>query len=151
MKPFLPPTLPTTLNWEPLVSELGRANRQLARYDGLLQGLVNPEVLLAPLRTREAVLSSKIEGTQATLQEVLEHEADPGPRPEPLSGDYLEILNYRAAMDLAVAELEKRPLSLNLIRRVHRKLMTGVRGQHRAPGEFRRVQNFIGPSDHSAP
>lgn len=99
--------------------------------------------VLAPLATREAVLSSRIEGTTATLVEVLEEDADPGAAPAPRGAEIREILNYRDAVEAAVEELERRPLSLNLIRHVHRVLMSDVRGESRAPGEFRRVQNYI--------
>jgi Fic family protein len=70
--------LPPQLEWSALVPLIGRANAALARYDELLHGLVNPDILLTPLRTREAVLSSRIEGTWATFEEVMEEEADPG-------------------------------------------------------------------------
>lgn len=143
--PFYSDRFPPELEWESLVPLIGRANAALARYDGLIQGLVNPELLLAPLATREAVLSSRIEGTQATLVEVLEEEADPGAQPSPLRSEIEEILNYRRAIQEAVAELESRPISLNMIRRIHRTLLAAVRGANRAPGEFRRVQNYIGP------
>jgi len=72
MKPFTPEELPLQhINWGKLVSLIGNANRELARYDGVLQGIVNPDLLLSPIMTQEAVLSSRIEGTQATLEEVL--------------------------------------------------------------------------------
>ena len=135
-----PPDLP----WEALVPAIGRANAALARYDGMLQGLPRPDILLAPLATREAVLSSRIEGTEATLSEVMEEEADPGAAPAERQPEIREVLNYRDAVEAAVTELEKRPLSLNLIRRTHRVLMTEARGAGRGPGEFRRVQNYIG-------
>ena len=136
---------PPTLDWQAFVPMVGRANGAVARYDGLIQGLVHPDLLLAPLATREAVLSSRIEGTQATLVEVLEEEVDPGGGPPPRQSEIEEILNYRRALGSAVEELDTRPVSLNMIRRAHRVLMTGVRGANRAPGEFRRVQNYIGP------
>lgn len=138
-----PPELP----WTALVPLVGRANAALARYDGLIQGLSRPDILLAPLATREAVLSSRIEGTRATLFEVMEEEADPGAAPVERQSEIREILNYRAAIEAAARELETRPLSLNLIRRTHRVLMTGVRGSGRTPGDFRRIQNYIGPPD----
>jgi Fic family protein len=76
LKPFIPDALPIKhLDFARLLGLVGQANAELARYDGLLQGIVNPTILLSPLMTQEAVLSSKIEGTQATLDEVLEHEA----------------------------------------------------------------------------
>ena len=135
-----PPDLP----WEALVPAIGRANAALARYDGMLQGLPRPDILLAPLAIREAVLSSRIEGTEATLSEVMEEEADPGAAPAERQPEIREVLNYRDAVEAAVTELEKRPLSLNLIRRTHRVLMTEARGAGQWPGEFRRVQNYIG-------
>ena len=79
MDPFVPDILPLeSIDWGRHVSLVGRANAALARFDGMLQTIVNPEVLLSPLTTQEAVLSSRIEGTQATMEEVLEYEADPG-------------------------------------------------------------------------
>ncbi len=115
----------------------------MARYDGLLQGIVNPAVLLSPLTTQEAVLSSKIEGTQATVDEVLKHEAGLQKEGEK-SKDIQEIVNYRLALFLATDYLKERPLSLYLIRELHRTLLDSVRGQDKTPGEFRKDQNWIG-------
>ncbi len=144
MQPYIPEELPLTqLDWASFVPLLGTANRQLARYDGLLQSIVNPEVLLSPLRTQEAVLSSKIEGTQATLKDVLEYEAERKQPPERY-GDIMEVLNYRKALFTAKTRLESLPLSLRLVREIHATLMQGVRGEHKAPGEFRKIQNWIG-------
>jgi Fic family protein len=144
MKPYRPQSLPLTdLDWASLVDLLSDANRQLARYDGLLQSIINPEVLLSPLRTQEAVLSSKIEGTQATLKEVLEFEADKVPSFEK-QGDIREIINYRKALFNAKARLDSLPLSLRMIREMHAVLMQDVRGENKDPGEFRRIQNWIG-------
>ncbi len=139
VEPFTPRALPPILAWERLVPEIGKANAALARYDGLLQGLVNPDILLAPLRTREAVLSSRIEGTRATLREVFEHEADPVEKETSRSADIQEIINYRSAIQLAVDELERRPISLNLILRIHDSLMNSVRGHNKARGEVLEV------------
>ncbi|EAY56051.1 MAG: probable filamentation induced by cAMP protein Fic [Leptospirillum rubarum] len=111
---------------------MGQANAVLARYDGLLQGIINPEVLLSPLTTQEAVLSSKIEGTQATLDEVLEHEAGQKMSPEK-TDDILEIVNYRVALQMVSAALSNRLLSLQLIREMHSLLMNGVRGEDKMP------------------
>ena len=145
MKPFVPAPLPRTdLDWTALVPLIGRANRAIARYDGLLQALVNPEILSVPLSRREAVLSSRIEGTQASLREVLEFEADPTDDHGPRHQDILEIINYRAAMRAAVEELESRPLSLNLLKRAHVVLLNSVRGRDKRRGEFRREQVHIG-------
>jgi Fic family protein len=77
MEPYIPDSLPLKIiDWEMHVSLIGKANAALARYDGILLGIVNPQVLLSPLTTREAVLSSRIEGTQASLEDVLQYEAD---------------------------------------------------------------------------
>lgn len=145
MKSFTPPTLPMSpFPWGNFVSLIGKANRELASYDGLLHGLINPMVLLAPLATQEAVLSSKIEGTQATLEDVLEFEAKQKGENIRKEADIQEVLNYRAAMNLAVEELKKRPLTLNLIKRAHEVLMDNVRGHNKRRGMFRTTQNWIG-------
>lgn len=147
MTPYKPVNLPlTSVNWAEHVSLIGQANAALARFDGVLSGIVNPAVLLSPLTTQEAVLSSRIEGTQATLEEVLEFEAESRVKIESSKdADIQEIINYRRAMGYAVEELKNRPLCLNLILDLHRILLDSVRGRNKAPGEFRRIQNYIGP------
>lgn len=146
MKPFLPSVLPCPhIDWGELVPLMGKANRALARYDGLLQNLVNPDVLLSPLRTQEAVLSSKIEGTQANLQEVLEFEAEPSEEITRKNTDILEILNYRRAMQRAIEVPDARRLTLNLIREIHAILLDSVRGADKGRGDFRRTQVYIAP------
>ncbi len=145
MKPYIPESLPIeTLDYKRLIKQVGRANAELARYDGLLQAIVNPEILLSPLTTREAVLSSKIEGTQATLDEVLKQEAGISVEDENKRKDIREIVNYRSALILAEKTLADRPVSLFLIRQMHKVLMESVRGHSRNPGEFRKRQNWIG-------
>jgi Fic family protein len=144
--PYIPPPLPRNdLDWAELVPLIARANRAIARYDGVVQGLVNPSVLLSPLAAREAVLSSMIEGTQTTFEELLEFEADPREASGPRFDDIREVMNYRQAMSAAVEELARRPLSLNLLLRIHSILMDSVRGRDKRRGEFRREQNWIGP------
>lgn len=144
MNPYVPQQLPLgELDYGRLIGLVGRANAELARYDGLLQGIVNPAVLLSPLTTQEAVLSSKIEGTQATLDEVLEHDAGQLFSPEK-NQDIQEIINYRTTLRTATDELAHRPISLGLIREMHRMLMNSVRGANKEPGVFRRDQNWIG-------
>ena len=146
MMPYVPPLLPRDdLDWGELVPLIGHANRSIARYDGVVQGLVNPSVLLSPLAVREAVLSSMIEGTQTTFEELLEFEADPRDDSGPRFDDIREVMNYRQAMSAAVEELATRPLSLNLLLRIHSILMDSVRGRDKRRGEFRREQNWIGP------
>ena len=144
--PCIPDVLPLAdLDWRALLPRVGRANAALARYDGMLQTLPEPRVLLSPITVNEAVLSSRIEGTQATLDEVLGHDAGlaapPGRR-----GDIEEITNYRAAVRTAEAALAERPLSLSLIKATHQQLMLGVRGSDKTPGRFRTDQNWIGRS-----
>lgn len=145
MNPHEPEPLPLAdLNIASLVSLVGEANAALASYDGRLRSLVNPRVLLSPLTTQEAVMSSRIEGTQATMAEVLEFEAGQYYE-EREQRDIQEVINYRSAMDLGAREIADRPLRLTMIRNLHRSLMTGVRGQEKTPGEFRREQNWLGP------
>jgi Fic family protein len=143
-QPYYPKPLPVAqLDYARLIGYVGRANAELARYDGLLQGLINPSVMLSPLTTQEAVLSSRIEGTQATLDEVLEHEAGNIKLGEK-GNDIQEIVNYRSALIRAYEYLQERPITLSLVRQMHRLLMSSVRGQDKSPGEFRKDQNWIG-------
>ena len=145
MKPFVPEELPIKkVEWEALIPLIGTANRSIAQYEGVLYGVPNPEVLLSPLTTQEAVLSSKIEGTQATLGEVLKFEAGEEPTEETRRQDIREIINYRRALIAAERELKTRPFNLNLLLRLHQILLEGVRGQNKARGQFRKVQNWIG-------
>ncbi len=144
MQPYAPEALPIKdLNKAALFTAVGEANAALARYDGLLIGMVNPRVMLSPLTNQEAVLSSKIEGTQATVEEVLEHEAG-REYDEEKSKDIQEVLNYRRALMLAKESVVDRPIRLSLIREMHRILMESVRGQDKEPGQFRNDQNWIG-------
>ena len=133
------------LDWSELIPLIGRASAAVARYDGLLGATPNPDVLLAPLTTREAVLSSRIEGTQATMGEVLEYEAGREPDSPERREDIREVLNYRSAMRRAENMLKDLPLSLRVIRKTHQVLLSGVRGESKAPGEYRRTPNWIGP------
>jgi len=145
MQPFEPQRLPINdIEWSSLIPLIGKANRSLAYYDGILYGLANPDLLLSPLTTQEAVLSSKIEGTQATLGEVLRFEAGESPAEEPRVQDIEEIINYRHTMRRAEEELKTRPFSLNLLKELHAVLLDGVRGRFKARGEFRKQQNWIG-------
>lgn len=142
--PFIPPKLPLdTLDWVSYISLIGDARDRLSKFDGLLQGIPNPNVLLSPLTTQEAVVSSKIEGTQATLEEVLEYEADPKQLDEK-KDDILEVLNYRKAMFYAIAEMQKRPLTEGLLRDVHKILLDNVRSHTKRIGKYRDWQVFIG-------
>ncbi len=149
MKPFVPSHLPLPdIDWRALVRLIVQANAELGRYDGVLRTIPNPSLLLSPMTTQEAVLSSKIEGTQANLREVLEYQATPTRTNITVRkrDDIQEIVNYRMAMDEAVESLEKRPLSLNLILNIHARLLDSVRGHNKARGQLRRIQNHIGAS-----
>lgn len=138
---------PNSLEWTRLIPLIGPANAGLARYDGLLSAIPNANILLSPLTTQEAVLSSKIEGTHVTIGEVLEIEAggDSDLFTQPKRDDAEEVLNYRKAMRACVADMENRPLSQQMLRSAHSLLMQGVRGRDKSPGEFRKDQNWIGP------
>lgn len=138
---------PAELDWQRLIPLLGPAAAAVARYDGTLAAIPNAAVLLAPLSTQEAVLSSRIEGTQATMGEVLEFEAEGASSAlsEARKDDIREVLNYRAAVRVAEKMLAEMPLSQRVVRETHRVLLAGVRGQGRSPGEYRRIANWIGP------
>lgn len=137
---------PTNIDWARLVPLIGQANAALARYDGLLAAIPNAKVPLSPLTTQEAVLSSKIEGTNVTMSEVLEIEAGAGNGADQSKRDDAEeIQNYRRALSFAAQALEDRTLSQHLLREAHALLMQGVRGRDKDPGSFRTEQNWIGP------
>lgn len=136
---------PPVIDWPVLIPLLGPASAAVARYDGILAAVPNPRVLLSPLMTQEAVLSSRIEGTQATMGEVLEFEAAGEAPSIERRLDIQEVLNYRAAMREAEGLLAALPLSQRVLRETHKVLLAGVRGQNKAPGEYRRIPNWIGP------
>lgn len=138
---------PATLDRPRLIPLIGPANAAIARFEGVMQAIPNPDVLLSPLTSQEAVLSSRIEGTQATLDEVLHYEAEgeKGDENSPKIADIREVLNYRKALLEAARLLHELPLSQRLVRMVHAVLMQGVRGRGKAPGDYRRISNWIGP------
>lgn len=145
MKPFVPQPLPIQdVSWEPLIPLIATANRSLAYYDGILQGASNPELLLSPMTTQEAVLSSRIEGTQASLGDVLKFEAGESPTEPKQREDIYEIINYRRALKIGEEEISKKPFSLNLLKSLHAVLLDNVRGRNMGRGEFRKLQNWIG-------
>jgi Fic family protein len=143
--PFIPVELPlTNIAWEDLLPSIIKANTALANFNGILETIRNPLIFLSPLMTQEAVLSSRIEGTQASFSDILEYEAAPKKIKDNYN-DIEEVINYREALRYAEVELTKRPLCLNLIKEIHGILLKGVRGENMARGEFRRIQNWIGP------
>jgi Fic family protein len=140
---FIPAPLPPVLHWTPrLIRVLSDADRRIGRLAGEGGRLPNPHVLMRPFVRREAVLSSKIEGTEATLGELLAAEA--GAVVERSPEDLREVGNYVVALEHAISRLKKLPICVRLVRELHDKLMTGVRGHHAAPGRFRTTQNWIG-------
>lgn len=140
---FIPNPLPPKFEWDnAIVNSLSRADFLLGKLAREGSKLPNPHLLIRPFITREAVLSSRIEGTQATLGELLA--ADRGIQVKQNPDDLQEVQNYIKALDYGLKRLEKLPLSLRLIKEMHEHLMQGVRGSHATPGEFRRTQNWIG-------
>lgn len=139
----LPPTIPFDMS---LALALSKADSALSELSGLGGQLPNPHLLISPYIRREAVLSSRIEGTKASLSDLLIDEIDNGNSRRPENDDIREVRNYIHAMEHGIALLSSLPLSLRLIREIHAKLMSGVRGDKATPGEFRRSQNWIGPA-----
>lgn len=144
--PFFPPNLPPQLDFTTIFSDIIKARDIVARYDEAVKRLPNPEIIQRSFETKEAVLSSKIEGTQATLDEVLMFDAqDTKTQQNEKERDYREIFNYRFAIKYGKGLLEKKPLAENVIKDLHKILLNSVRGQNRAPGQFRKSRVFIGP------
>ena len=148
---FLPDPLPPRLEWSlRLIALLDEARGALGELAGLLRQLPNPYLFIRPFIQKEAVLSSRIEGTQAGLLDVYALEAQVPLFPSPkLREDAQEVLNYIRALERGRELLQEIPLSLRLLKEVHAVLLRGVRGGGRAPGEFRRAQNWIGPPGSS--
>lgn len=138
----LPPTPPIQMEGE-LQSLLSLADRALGRLDGSIQTLPNPDLFVFMYVRKEAVLSSQIEGTQSSLQDLLAAEAHIFSPESPKDVD--EVVNYVAAMNYGLDRLRELPLSIRLIKEIHERLLQGVRGARLAPGELRRSQNWIGP------
>ncbi|GAC1647681.1 MAG: Fic family protein [Ktedonobacteraceae bacterium] len=137
----LPPDPPIQFDAE-MIQLLGMAERALGRLDGASGILPNVDLFVAMYVHKEAVLSSQIEGTQASLIDVLAFEADAAMPENPQ--DIEEVVNYINALNFGLQRLATLPLSLRLIREIHGLLLQGVRGADRNPGEFRRSQNWIG-------
>jgi Fic family protein len=139
---FVPSPLPPSLDltWE-LASSVAKAERAVGELAGIGATLPNPDLLIQPFVRREAVLSSRIEGTEASIGDLVLFEAGNAPA---AATDVREVANYITALDYGFQRLGTLTLSLRFIREVHEKLMHGVRGAQRRPGEFRTVQNWIG-------
>lgn len=139
----LPPDPPLELD-DDLLALLSSADIALGRLDGIVKVVPDPDFFVAMYVRREAVLSSQIEGTQSTLEDLLEVELEPE-RVDRFV-DVEDIVNYVHAMNYGLARLDSLPLSLRLIREIHGELLQGGRGSHATPGEFRSTQNWIGPA-----
>ncbi|MHB1798477.1 MAG: Fic family protein [Vulcanimicrobiaceae bacterium] len=142
--PALLPPIPPVMIQGDMQRLLSEADRALGRLDGSVHTLPNPGLFVLMYVRKEAVLSSQIEGTQSSLQDLLAAEAnlfgaDTRPR------DVAEVVNYVAAMNHGLQRLAELPVSVRLIREIHERLMRGVRGGRLTPGELRRTQNWIGP------
>ena len=138
----LPPDPPIEYD-EEMNTILSRADRAIGKLDGIVTVLPNPDLFVAMFVKKEALLSSQIEGTQASLEGVLEFEA--GLTPDEDINEVKEVINYIKALNYGIEKLNELPLSLRLIREIHKILIEGTRGTHRNPGEFRKSQNWIGP------
>jgi Fic family protein len=142
----LPPTPPIELDSE-LLALLEQSGTELGRLDGVARVIPDPDFFVSMYVRREAVLSSQIEGTQSTLEDLLEREIGAGV--DDHRSDVLDIVNYVQAMNFGLERLQTLPLSLRLIREIHRELLKDGRGSHATPGEFRKTQNWIGPAGAS--
>ena len=140
------PTAPGQLeiSLEPFVSLLSDADHALARLDAATEFLPNPDLFVKMYVRKEAVLSSQIEGTQASMNDLLDHEA--GATPSERRDDVEEVGNYIDAVHYGIDRLDELPISVRMIREIHERILRGVRGQNRAPGQFREAQNWIGPA-----
>jgi len=146
---FVPNPLPPPLSWTPdLVGRLSAADRALGELAGLGRSVPNPHLLIGPFVRREAVLSSRIEGTQSDLPHLYAYEAGqlalPGFEPIPPEADVREVVNYVNALEYGLKRIQELPVSLRLLRELHERLLKGVRGETATPGEFRHTQNWIG-------
>jgi len=138
----LPPNPPIDIDSE-IIEMLSKADTAIGRLSGILEALPNPDLFVAMYVRKEAVLSSQIEGTEASLEDVLEYESES--RPKTLPNDVAEVVNYVKAINYGLSRMKELPLSLRLIKEMHAELMRGVRGQEKTPGEFRKTQNWVGP------
>jgi len=142
----LPPDPPIKYDDE-LQALLSKADRAIARLDGIVTVLPNPELFIAMYVKKEALLSSQIEGTEASLEGVLEFEADMKPRDD--IKQVKEVINYIKALEYGIKHLQTARANAQLFREIHRVLIRGTRGSKKALGEFRRTQNWIGPAGAS--
>ena len=140
------PNLPPNIDYNPLIRVMGEAHQAIGELNGLLRkNILNSDLLLTPLLTKEAVLSSAIEGTQATLEDVFQYEAQRSAKiADKKEQEIAEIINYRRAMNFAISELKNKPISLGFIKKIHELLLESSRGGNKDRGQFRRGNVYIG-------
>jgi len=138
--------LPAQIDYNSLIRVMGEAHGAIGELNGLLRkNILSPELLATPLLTKEAVLSSRIEGTQATLEDVFQYEARPIPdSPDGNDHDIAEIINYRRAMNLSIGELKSQPITVDFVKKIHYLLLESSRGAQKDRGRFRTGQVYIG-------
>ena len=139
---FIPNPLPPSIIYKDLINLLSEADRLLGELSGTGRTLLNPYLLIGPYTRREAVSSSRIEGTEASLSDLFYFEAAETEKPK--VSDVKEVKNYVKAMEAGIKRLKDLPISVRLIREIHKILMQGVRGEQAEPGELRKSQNWIG-------
>jgi len=145
-KPFIPPALPPKIRYETLIPEIGNAHRELGNLNGLLLSVPNPRLLIAPLLTKEAVFSSRIEGTVATIEDVFQYEAEgKASEKSETEKDVREILNYREAVQAGMEDLRGKTIDTRFLLKLHAILLSSVRGAKKNPGAFRKTQVYIAP------
>jgi Fic family protein len=149
MEPHIPEKLPLDLsrmNWQMIAVNISKASASLAYYNGILNSIPNPAIFLSPLETKEAVLSSRIEGTITTVDEVLKYEVDLKPESINKQEDIIEVLNYRKATRAAKDWLRRElPFNLTMVCAIQNELINDARGKEKRPGEIRKEQVWIGP------
>ncbi|MEY2856447.1 MAG: hypothetical protein RLZZ74_756, partial [Cyanobacteriota bacterium] len=138
---------PPSLDYGSFVEQLVKATDAVARYDQMLKNMHNSEILLAPLRNQEAVISSRMEGTVSTMDEILKYEADHDDELQAVQGvrqEVIETILYQRALKTAQRAMEDGyPLTQSLIRSIHQKLLSFGRGASKSPGEFKNEQNYL--------
>lgn len=140
---FTPKPLPPTINFDQkLALAISKAERTVGKLSGVGLQLLNPNLLIMPYLRKEALSSSRIEGTRISLSDLLLSEAKGAEEQMP---DALEVANYIRAVNFALEKIKDEPIDLELIKEIHRILMQGVRGKDRSPGQYRQIQNWIGP------
>lgn len=135
---------PKNLDWETIAPHLAIATLELARYDSFLGIIPDPSILLSPMLVAEAATSSRIEGTRATMSDVLAYEAGVSSQDPEKRNDIQEVINYREAVGIAEAMMADLPLTGRVLRAAHERLLHGVRGHLKSPGRYRTDQNWIG-------